>query len=219
MQLVGLVAAAVCVYLFAVASDTASWMYPWGFVLFEVSAAAVILAMTQPVRTPLHALLSLRPVRWVGQISYGLYLWHWPVSIALSEGTTRISGWDLALLRLAVTFGAATLSYYLVELPIRHGTFLKGWKGAGRGAVGLRDRGERAPGRHRGRDAAAPLPGREPQPGAEDEGAAAHVDPAAEHHVERDPAAAGPGPPGGRFGGGFAVPARWSRPQPATGCS
>ena len=128
VQLVGLVGAGVCVYLFAVASDSASWMYPWGFVLFELSAASVILAMTQPVRTPLHALLSLQPIRWVGQISYGLYLWHWPVSIALSPGTTRLSGWNLVGLRVGVTFAAATLSYYLIELPIRHRTFLKGWR-------------------------------------------------------------------------------------------
>ncbi|HEU5302126.1 MAG TPA: acyltransferase, partial [Acidimicrobiia bacterium] len=58
-------------------------------------------------------------------MSYGLYLWHWPVQVALSEPRTGLSGWDLGLLRLAVTFAAATLSYYLVELPIRHGA-LKG---------------------------------------------------------------------------------------------
>jgi peptidoglycan/LPS O-acetylase OafA/YrhL len=127
VQLVGVAGAVVCVWMFAVAGDTASWMYPWGFVLFEVSTAAVILAMTQPVRTPLHELLSLRPVRWVGQISYGLYLWHWPVSVAISAGNTRLTGWELLVARLVVTFGAAVLSYYLVELPIRHGTFLKGW--------------------------------------------------------------------------------------------
>jgi hypothetical protein len=102
-------------------------MYPWGFLLFEVSTAAVILAMTQPVRTPLHQLLSLRPIRWVGQISYGLYLWHWPVAVAISAGNTRLTGWNLVLVRLAVTFGASVLSYYFIELPIRHGTFLKGW--------------------------------------------------------------------------------------------
>jgi hypothetical protein len=67
-------------------------------------------------------------VRWIGQVSYGLYLWHWPVTIALSEPRTGISGWELAALRLAVTFGAATLSYYLIELPIRHGHRLHDWR-------------------------------------------------------------------------------------------
>jgi peptidoglycan/LPS O-acetylase OafA/YrhL len=127
VQLLGFAGAAVCVWMFSMASDSASWMYPWGFLLFEVSTATVILAMTQPVRTPLHELLSWQPIRWVGQISYGLYLWHWPVSVAISAGNTRLTGWDLLLVRLAVTFGAAVLSYYLIELPIRHGTFLRGW--------------------------------------------------------------------------------------------
>jgi pimeloyl-ACP methyl ester carboxylesterase len=66
-------------------------------------------------------LTSLRPVRWVGQISYGLYLWHWPVQVAVSEGRTGLDGWDLALTRLGLTFAIATASYYAIELPIRHG--------------------------------------------------------------------------------------------------
>jgi peptidoglycan/LPS O-acetylase OafA/YrhL len=127
VQLVGMVGIVVCGVMFATASDASSWMYPYGFLLFEVAVASVVVAVTQPVSTPLHRLLSHQPLRWVGQISYGLYLWHWPVAVAISPGHTRLTGWALAGARLGVTFGAATLSYYLIEQPIRQRRFLRGW--------------------------------------------------------------------------------------------
>jgi len=126
VQVAGVVGAGLCVWAFAVANDTDSWLYRGGFLGFALATAAVIVAIVQPSRSPLTALLSLRPVRWVGQVSYGLYLWHWPVQVAISERRTDITGWDLALLRLAVTFLATTLSYYLIERPIRFGA-LRGW--------------------------------------------------------------------------------------------
>ena len=126
VQVAGYVGAAFSVWAFASANDHDSWLYNGGFLGFAVATAAIIAAIIQPVRSPLTGLLSLRPIRWIGQVSYGLYLWHWPVVIALSEGRTRISGIELALLRLAATFFFTTLSYYLVEQPIRRGA-LRGW--------------------------------------------------------------------------------------------
>ena len=125
VQAMGIVGAAFCLWAFMSVTDRDAWLYHGGFLLFAVATAAVIVAITQPEQGPLSRVLAIRPVRWIGQVSYGLYLWHWPVQVALSEPRTGLSGWDLALLRLAVTFTATTLSYYLVELPIRHGA-LKG---------------------------------------------------------------------------------------------
>src|SRR5262249_44977242 len=64
--------------------------------------------------------LCWAPVRWIGRISYGLYLWHWPVIIWLSSGWTH-GRRPLELAEVALTFAIATASYYLVELPIRTG--------------------------------------------------------------------------------------------------
>jgi hypothetical protein len=55
-------------------------------------------------------------------ISYGLYLWHWPIELWLVEWRVGFGGTALNVLRLAVTFAFATASYYLVERPIRHGS-------------------------------------------------------------------------------------------------
>jgi peptidoglycan/LPS O-acetylase OafA/YrhL len=67
---------------------------------------------------------SWKPVAWLGLISYGVYLWHWPVLLWLKEPGSH--GFD-ALARgvacVALTIGIATVSFYLIERPIRRG----GW--------------------------------------------------------------------------------------------
>jgi peptidoglycan/LPS O-acetylase OafA/YrhL len=123
VQFLGLVAAAGCIWALTTVNDHASWLYHGGFLAFAVATALVITAVVQPVRSPLRLGLSWQPVQWVGRISYGLYLWYWPVMVALSAARTGLSGWSLVLVWLSVSFAAATLSYYLVELPIRRGMF------------------------------------------------------------------------------------------------
>ncbi len=67
--------------------------------------------------------LSFRPLTFIGQISYGLYLWHWPIFLVLDHARTGLEDWSLFLLRLAVTFVVAVPSWYLVETPVRQMTF------------------------------------------------------------------------------------------------
>jgi len=126
VQVAGVVAAAFCVWMFADTTDRESWLYHGGFLLFAAATAVVITAVVQPSTSPLHRVLAVRPVRWIGAISYGLYLWHWPIRVAVTEGHTGWSGWTLAAVRVGLTFGAAAASYYLLELPIRHGQWLRG---------------------------------------------------------------------------------------------
>ncbi|GIU87519.1 MAG: membrane protein [Acidimicrobiia bacterium] len=117
-----LAAAAVLAAAWATTSDRDPWQYRGGFALTAVLVALVIASATQPVRPgPLARALSVRPLRWVGTISYGLYLWHWPVYVLLDEARTGLRGPALLALRLAVTFAVATASFALVEQPIRRG--------------------------------------------------------------------------------------------------
>jgi hypothetical protein len=67
--------------------------------------------------------LSWRPLCLLGIISYGVYLWHWPVIVYATEERVGVGGWRLDAIRILVTFGVATVSYRLVELPIRRGTW------------------------------------------------------------------------------------------------
>jgi hypothetical protein len=75
-------------------------------------------AVAHPRSGPLAAAL-VRPLRWLGMISYGLYLWHWPVFIVLDEQRLGLDRWPLFGVRLVVSLALALLSYYALELPIR----------------------------------------------------------------------------------------------------
>jgi peptidoglycan/LPS O-acetylase OafA/YrhL len=66
---------------------------------------------------PLARVLAWKPVRSVGRISYGLYLWHLPLFLILDGPRTGLSSWSLLAVRFAATFAAALVSYFLVERP------------------------------------------------------------------------------------------------------
>jgi peptidoglycan/LPS O-acetylase OafA/YrhL/lysophospholipase L1-like esterase len=102
-------------------SEEAGWLYRGGFTLCALLVAIVIASVTRPMPGVLGALLSVRPLRWVGEVSYGLYLWHWPLYVIISHERTGLDGVPLLAVRLAATFAAATASFYLVERPIRRG--------------------------------------------------------------------------------------------------
>jgi len=96
-------------------------LYRGGFVVCAIAAVAVIAAASHPRRGIIAASLSWRPLCLLGIISYGVYLWHWPVDITLSADRTGITGWPLFFLQFAVTLAIATASFVLLEQPIRRG--------------------------------------------------------------------------------------------------
>ncbi len=119
----GLVGFVVLAVMFVATKDTAEWMYRGGYLLAAVACALVIAAAIQPRRNFVKALLSPKPLCAVGQVSYGLYLWHWPVYLTLTEERTGLSGTVLLLVRLAVSGGFAAASYFFIEMPVRRGAW------------------------------------------------------------------------------------------------
>jgi hypothetical protein len=94
-------------------------LYRGGLAIAALAVAAVI-AHVVTVPDGLSArLLSLPPLPALGRISYGVYLWHWPVFIAANADRTGQQGVTLFGLRCLLTVAIATICYFLVERPIR----------------------------------------------------------------------------------------------------
>jgi peptidoglycan/LPS O-acetylase OafA/YrhL len=118
---VGLMALAFMVWLATQVTGFDSWYYRGGLLAFAV-AALILINVSVGVHTGRVArLLSWRPFQALGRISYGIYLWHWPVIVYLTTERTHLSGLRLDALRVAVTVGVAYASARLIERPIRAG--------------------------------------------------------------------------------------------------
>ena len=102
-------------------SDSDDWLYSGGFLLVAVVSAVLLAAVVADPDGVVGRALAWGPIVWIGRISYGLYLWHWPVYVVLSPTRTGLTGLALLVLRFTVTFGIAAASFYFVEMPIRRG--------------------------------------------------------------------------------------------------
>jgi peptidoglycan/LPS O-acetylase OafA/YrhL len=111
-------------------NGTSSFDYQGGFMLSALSAAAIIIGAVCVPGGPIAAVLSLRPLVWLGTISYGAYLWHYPVFVYLDGARTGERGLALLAIRFAATIVLAALSFYLVERPVMFRTFWRSLKAA-----------------------------------------------------------------------------------------
>ncbi len=95
------------------------FLYRGGFWLTELGGLVLILCAVSGPRSLVGRLLGLRPLAWLGTISYGVYLWHWPVNVLLSPQRLHMRGFWLHVIQFALTFAIAILSYHFLEKPIR----------------------------------------------------------------------------------------------------
>ena len=113
--------------LFALLGEETAWLYPWGFLLSAACSAGLIAAATWQ-GSAFGAFLDMPAMRWIGERSYGMYLWHWPVFMLTRPGLDLpFDGDTVFAIRAVLTVGISALSYRFVETPIREGAIERLW--------------------------------------------------------------------------------------------
>jgi hypothetical protein len=113
--------------LWATTAESSTFAFSGGFMVASLAAGAVVLGCAVAPRSLVVRLLELPPLPQWGRISYGVYLWYWPVLLVMTGQRLHWGVYPLFLARVGVTVAIAALSYDLVEMPIRRGA-LKRWR-------------------------------------------------------------------------------------------
>jgi lysophospholipase L1-like esterase len=126
LELAVVPAAAVLVVMFALIEVQDDLLYRGGMALSTI-AAVVLVAGASVSRDAYGRVLSVAPLRYLGTISYGIYLWSWPVTQVVSIRHTDLRGWNLVAAQCALTLALAATSWTIVEKPILAGAFRRPW--------------------------------------------------------------------------------------------
>ncbi|MFN8035308.1 MAG: acyltransferase [Acidimicrobiia bacterium] len=127
----GAVASAVFVVgLWVLLDGTGSaFLFAGGFALEGLAVGVIVVHVLLEPGAPIPRALAARSARWVGRISYGLYLWHWPVFTVVDRW--GLAFWPGVVVKFALTFGFATASFYGLEQPVL--ALKRRFRGAGSG--------------------------------------------------------------------------------------
>jgi len=108
-------------FLFINESDPT--LYRVAFPLTAIFGCATLISVIHPA-SRFAPLLSTKPALWIGERSYGIYLWHWIV-FQLTRPSLDLVGddWALYSLRVLIVFALADISYRYIETPVRRGSF------------------------------------------------------------------------------------------------
>jgi peptidoglycan/LPS O-acetylase OafA/YrhL len=114
-------------YLFIKESD--SLLYTLAFPIASIATTLAIAGLVHP-SSRITDLLHSKVLLWIGERSYGIYLWHW-VIFNVTRPNIDVTGPSLSLnlVRILIVLAIADLSYRLLELPVRNHQFQNWWRG------------------------------------------------------------------------------------------
>ncbi len=116
-----------------VSGGSSAWLFRWGFPLFAAATVVVVVAAADGW----GRVLATAPLRWLGDRSYALYLWHWPVILFLRPPRIPFEGPLLDLARVALSLVLADVSLRVVEAPVRSRRRLVAWRAPLAGGLAL----------------------------------------------------------------------------------
>jgi peptidoglycan/LPS O-acetylase OafA/YrhL len=121
LELLGIAALVTTVLLFRQMRDFSPTLWRGGDLAAAFCFAVLIAAVAHPA-TGIGQALGVEPLRWLGERSYGIYLWHLPIVLLLRPGVDiSWTGPGVVVLQAAIVVTAAALSFHFVEQPIRTG--------------------------------------------------------------------------------------------------
>ncbi len=94
-------------------------LYRGGFWITELLSLILIACGVAGKQSIIGRALGFRPLAYVGTISYGVYLWHWPIDCVITPERIHLGKWALSAIRIALTFAIAVPSHRFFEAPIR----------------------------------------------------------------------------------------------------
>jgi len=109
--------------------ETNASLYRLAFPLAGIFGCLVIISLVHPA-SRFAPLISSAPFRWVGQRSYGIYIWHW-VIFQVTRPSVDLTGqtWALYLARVLLVLALADISLRWVEIPFRQGMVQNWFRG------------------------------------------------------------------------------------------
>ena len=106
--------------LIGLTNQYSAFLYRGGLVLLSIATVLVLASATHPA-SRMGRMLGVRPLRWTGVRSYGIYLWHYPVIVLTTATVAAHTDLPRDALQVGATVVIADLSWRLIETPIRHG--------------------------------------------------------------------------------------------------
>jgi peptidoglycan/LPS O-acetylase OafA/YrhL len=121
LEVLGITGLSLLFIMFMITTEFDTFHYQGGMLLLSIITTLVVAALAHPA-SKLGRWLSVKPLRWIGVRSYGIYLWHYPIIILTTPiiNTDGLNIWRITL-QIGATFIISALSYRFVETPIRTG--------------------------------------------------------------------------------------------------
>ena len=126
LDAIGAIGLVVILLMFWQVDEFSSFLYRGGFALLAFASVLAVAAMAHPA-TRLGPIVGCRPMRWVGERSYGIYLWHLPIIVLTTPEGAHTTDALRAIAQVAAIFAVAEVSWRYVEDPIRHGALGRLW--------------------------------------------------------------------------------------------